>query len=290
MNNKFILPGASGEPPVDVTLPPGLSKEQFLGFKPFKDWMETLRKSLRLQSKENHPFNSEEEQYTLRSVIVQSVDYFGSRIGFIKMETVVQNEKDGQPLPGVVFLRGGSVAILIILRIDGSSERWAVLTQQPRIPAGSLTFYEIPAGMIDDAGRFRGAAAAELKEKTGLIVPVRQLKDMTKLALKNSKSSESHLQEAVYPSPGGCDEFIALFLWEKTMHWREFDQLKERISRNNKDKITVKLVKYEELWREGARDGKMLAAWALYEGLTQAGVLADEEEEDADKEDDEEEE
>ncbi|RMZ76939.1 hypothetical protein DV737_g4594, partial [Chaetothyriales sp. CBS 132003] len=92
-----------------------------------------------------------------------------------------------------------------------------------------LTFYEIPAGMIDDAGTFAGAAANELREETGLIVPEHELRDLTKLALKDAKSSERHLQNAVYPSPGGCDEYIALFFWEKTMSRIELNELRDRI-------------------------------------------------------------
>lgn len=37
--------------------------------------------------------------------------------------------------------------------------------------------------------------------------------------------------------------------------------------------ITVRVVDYENLWIEGARDAKTLAAWALYEGLSKAGIL-----------------
>ncbi|KIW11886.1 hypothetical protein PV08_09159 [Exophiala spinifera] len=278
MATRFTLRNALGEPPVEVTLSAGLSQEACLGFKPFNVWLESLRQSLRLQSEEHHPFNAEKERYTLRRINVQSVDYFGSRIGFMKMETVVENDSDGRPLPGIVFLRGGSVAVLIILRPeseDENDERYVVLTQQPRIPAGSLTFCEIPAGMIDDAGTFKGAAAKELLEETGLIVSVNELTDMTMLALKDAKGSESHLQKAMYPSPGGCDEYIALFLWEKTMPCSELNELRDKLSGNDTEKITLKLVKYEELWREGARDAKTLAALALYEGLTRAGVLGD---------------
>jgi hypothetical protein len=37
--------------------------------------------------------------------------------------------------------------------------------------------------------------------------------------------------------------------------------------------ITIWLCEYEDLWKVGARDGKTLAAWALYEGLSRAGVI-----------------
>lgn len=37
--------------------------------------------------------------------------------------------------------------------------------------------------------------------------------------------------------------------------------------------ITLRVVGYEDLWREGARDAKTLAAWALYEGLNREGAI-----------------
>jgi ADP-sugar diphosphatase len=271
--STFTLPKVS--PSVEVTLPSGLTKEQLLSFIPFNNWLETLRKSLDEQSKKKHMFHEKNQRYTLRSINVHSVDWFGNRIGFVKLEAVVQNNTGERPLPGIVFLRGGSVAILMIIRPEGKSkdERKVVMTQQPRIPAGSLTFYEIPAGMIDDEKKFSGAAAKELKEETGLEIPAHELIDMTALALKNAEGTESHLQRAMYPSPGGCDEYIALFLWEGTKPQVWIDDVEGRLAGVDREKIKVKLVKYEELWKEGARDAKTLAAWALYEGLTRQGAF-----------------
>jgi ADP-sugar diphosphatase len=261
MATKFFLPKAGGDPAVEVSLPAGITQEQFVGWKPFANWLTTFRKSMDLQTDSEHPFYDRKERYSLKQIDVMAVDWWGSRIGFLMMKTLVSNDQDAQPLAGTVFLRGGSVAILMILRPEGddvNDERWVVMTQQPRVPAGSLTFYEIPAGMIDDAGTFSGAAANELRQETNLTVPRSELKDMTKLALKHAKASEGHLQKAMYPSPGGCDEFIALFLWERTMPRIEINELRDKLAGVDREKIRVKLVRYEELWREGARDGKLL--------------------------------
>lgn len=43
--------------------------------------------------------------------------------------------------------------------------------------------------------------------------------------------------------------------------------------RDGGEKITLKLVRLEDLWREGARDAKALGAWALYEGLMAEGRI-----------------
>lgn len=270
--SAFILPDCS--PSVEVTLPPNLTQQQLLSYRPFNLWVDTMRDSLRLQKNRAHSFHNRDERYSLHSIDVHSVDYFGDRIGFLKMEAKVRSQKEDKTLPGIVFMRGGSVAVLMILRPQGNTdERYVIMTQQPRIPAGSLSFFEIPAGMIDDAGTFKMAAAKELREETGLSVPQHELFDMTAKALEKATTSEPHLQKAMYPSPGGCDEYIALFLWERTMARTEIIELKNKLMGVDKEKITVKLVKYEELWKEGARDAKTLAAWALYEGLTREGSL-----------------
>jgi ADP-sugar diphosphatase len=264
----FYLPNVS--PTVEVKLAPNITKDQLLAYKPFNDWLATLQSSLALQDSENHPFKK--EPYTLREIEIQAVDWFGPHIGFIKFKTVVENEKK-ERLPGGVFMRGGSVAMLMILRPkDARDERWVIMTEQPRIPAGGLMFKEIPAGMID-ADTFTGAAAKEILEETGLIIPIDELKDLTALALQSAQTSEK-LQAAMYPTPGGSDEFIKIFLWEKEMEPHEIEEMKDKLTgeRAKGEKITVRLCDYEDLWKEGARDAKTLAAWALYEGLRREGL------------------
>ncbi|RDL34349.1 uncharacterized protein BP5553_07477 [Venustampulla echinocandica] len=266
--NSFDLPGFT--PPVPVRLTKDITKEQLLGFPAFKTWAKTIKSSLALQYTEaEHPFKN--DPYTLWSVTVQSVDYFGgTRIGFVKMSADVRN-KEGY-LPGIAFLRGGSVGMLMILRpSDYKNERWVVMTEQARIPAGSLRFMEIPAGMMDKHGTFAGAAAIEIKEETGIEVKEDDLVNLTELALAEAGVSEP-LQQAMYPSPGGSDEYIAIFLWEKVLDRQEIEDLRDKLTglRSRGERITIRLLDYEELWKVGARDAKTLAAWSLYEALRRA--------------------
>ena len=108
--SSFTLPG-DWSPPCEVHLTQDLSKEQLLSFRPFKTWIDTLAKSMKQQDAKDHTFH--DTPYKLRSIKVQSVDFFGGgRIGFIKLTTEVRND-DGEKLPGSVFLRGGSVAMLV---------------------------------------------------------------------------------------------------------------------------------------------------------------------------------
>lgn len=96
------------------------------------------------------------------------MDHWGPRIGFVKLQVEVTND-NGESLPSGVFLRGASVGMMVVLQpddlpTDNLEEKYVVMTVQPRVPAGSLQFVELPAGMVDD-GTFAGAAAKEIKEE-----------------------------------------------------------------------------------------------------------------------------
>jgi ADP-sugar diphosphatase len=109
--STFTLPDSSPECPVHLTS--DLTKDQLLSFPAFKTWSKTLQHSLKQQENKNHTFH--ETPYKLRSINIQSVDFFGGeRIGFIKLKAEVSND-DGEKFPGSVFLRGGSVAMLVSL-------------------------------------------------------------------------------------------------------------------------------------------------------------------------------
>ena len=131
--------------------------------------------------------------------------------------------------------------------------------------------------MLDDSGTFAGGAAKEIEEETGLSVQQGELTDMTALALQSVQDPVDGevLQKAVYPSAGGSDEFIPLFLCQKRMPRAEIEELQGKLSglREHGEKITLKVVPLEDLWKEGVRDGKTLAAWALYKGLQQEGKI-----------------
>ncbi|PSN69910.1 hypothetical protein BS50DRAFT_519392 [Corynespora cassiicola Philippines] len=263
--STFILDGF--ENPVEVTLTQNITKEQLLDFPAFRTWKSALQQNLKLQKTDpEHAFY--DDPYTLRSITIQSVDWFGrSKIGFVKLKAVVRNKEAKADLPGIAFLRGGSVAMLMILRPkDSRDERLVVMTEQPRLPAGSLSFVEIPAGMLDDAETFSGAAAKEIEEETGFKLPRSELIDLTELALKQSKITERSLKNAMYPSPGGSDEFIPIFLWEKELDRQEIEDLRGKLTGKRSgdgEMIRLRVCDYEDLWREGARDAKTLAAWAL---------------------------
>ncbi|KAI0118362.1 hypothetical protein GGR51DRAFT_214273 [Nemania sp. FL0031] len=278
-------------PEINVSLPEGLSEEKLLSFPAFNNWLKTLTKSLSLQrSNAQHPFHK--DPYVLQSINVQSYDLWGNRVGFLKLQAEVKNAA-GESLPGAVFLRGPAVGMLVILVPDDAptagnrtnaglydEERYVLLTVQPRIPAGSLAFAELPAGMVDDhenqsGGKFAGTAAREIKEELGIEIPASELICLSDLAAADGENEEEGLPSAMFPSAGGCDEYIPIYMHERRV---PRDTLKEWTGkltglRDEGEKITLKLVPMRDLWREGRRDAKALAALALWEGLRREGKL-----------------
>ncbi|KAL9130156.1 MAG: hypothetical protein Q9217_001591 [Psora testacea] len=299
--STFHLPSTS--PPVPVNLTADLSQGQLLSFPAFKTWINTLQHSLSTQRSKSHAFNS--APYRLRNIDIQAVDFFGEgRVGFVKLKAEVSNDK-GEKLPGSVFLRGGSVGMLVecadsfpqllkpvtnkhysqlILQPDDvpedtETEKQVILTLQPRVPAGSLAMAELPAGMLDDSGTFEGGAAKEIAEETGLEIPPDELLNLTELAISApssvSTSEEEHLQRAVYSSSGGSDEFIPLFLWQKRVKRDTLEQWQGKLTglRDHGEKITLMLCPLEKVWRVAGRDAKALSAWAMYQGLRGDGEI-----------------
>ncbi|KAL8786186.1 MAG: hypothetical protein Q9213_002956 [Squamulea squamosa] len=241
----FILP--QSEPEVPVSLTSDLSEEQLLSFPAFKTWISTLQHSLSAQKHVSHTFHP--DPYKLRKIDVQSVDFFGGgRIGFVKLKADVSND-NGEKLPGSVFLRGGSMGIMLILQPDDvlentEDDKQVILTVQPRLPAGTLALAELPAGMLDDSGTFAGGAAKEIAEETGLEIPASDLINMTELAIPAASSdTDEHLQRAMYPSPGGCDEYIPLFLWQKRVPRGQLKEWQGKLTglREHDEKITLML-------------------------------------------------
>ncbi|KIW02167.1 uncharacterized protein PV09_06650 [Verruconis gallopava] len=252
-----------------------LTKEELLDFPAFSNWIKTLKSSFERQQIPTHAFA--DKRVYLRSIEIQSIDRKprGDKskgdLLFVKLNADISND-EGKRLPGIAFLRGGSVAILMIVRpSDSPDERYVIMTEQARIPAGSLSFKEIPAGMIDKAGDFKGAAAQEIEQEVGIRLRPTDLIDMTERATRMDSTKKEKIQNAIYPSPGGCDEFINIYLWERVRPRLEIESLKENLreagDRAVLESIKVTLEPYEKLVEVGARDAKTLAAWSLYEYL-----------------------
>lgn len=102
-------------------LPYSSSSKPAFTFPALRNWLFKLLKNLKLQEDENHPYHK--HPYRLRGIDVQAVDWFSpTKLGFMKIQAKIETDpylhegaQDAEAdwLPGAVFLRGGSVAMLV---------------------------------------------------------------------------------------------------------------------------------------------------------------------------------
>ncbi|CAN6600026.1 hypothetical protein TRVA0_001S08240 [Trichomonascus vanleenenianus] len=233
---------------IPVTVPEGvdLDKEQLEKFGPFQRWKTRMERSLREQK----------DVFELSKIQIQNADFFGNnRLGFLKFKAHVTHT-NGKHVPGVVVLRGDSVAMLVIVTVkEDPSRKYVVLTRQPRVAAGNLSLTELPAGMIDD-GTFVGAAAREIEEECGFKIEESDLKEL------NLKSKES--DSGWFSSPGLLDEQMQFFLYERTMPESEIGELKGKLTGDENEVISLELRPLETFFDEPIADAKALMALALY--------------------------
>lgn len=177
--------------------------------------------------------------------------------------------------------------MLVVLIPDdqpsSDDEARALLTVQPRIATGSLGFVELPAGMMDDENNFAGVAAREIEEELGMVIKQEDLTSLTdKVAEIRSAREQLNQKEktdssaaaddkeslpfAMYPSAGGCDEYIKIFFHERRVPRHTLKEWEGKFGglRDSGEMITLKVVPLDDLWLEGGMDSKALAAVTLY--------------------------
>lgn len=208
----------------------------------FQDWVSNL-----------------DPEFVVHSITIQSVDMAHCtkkpRVLFIKFEAQV-SDKQGNPLSGIVFLRGGAVGMLVILNCKG--KKYVVLATEPRFAIGKFDSAGLPAGMLDGDGNWSGKAAKELEEEVGLIINENDLIDLTKLVYENRFLG-------LYPSAGGCDEFIRLFLLEMDVDFSFIEKMqgKQTGAAEENEQITLSVIPLEEIIT-ATSDMKALVAYLFY--------------------------
>ncbi|ESR53706.1 Nudix hydrolase 14 [Citrus sinensis] len=227
LTHSITIPSQLSQP-VHVVAAPGLSESDFrcaVESTLFKQWLKNL------QSETGILANGD---MLLKQVLIQGVDMFGKRIGFLKFKADIFCKETGQKVPGIVFARGPAVAVLILL--DSEGETYAILTEQ-------------------------------VEEETGIQLKLEDMIDLTAFLYPSTGCK-------FFPSPGGCDEEISLFLFRGRVDKEIIMQLqgKETGLRDHGELIKVRVVPYRELWRT-TPDAKVLTAIALYEMASKEELL-----------------
>jgi ADP-sugar diphosphatase len=222
-------------------------REKFISSLLFKNWL-----------------NSVSDGILIYSVEIVSIDYKpnGEPI-FAKLSVrAFEGSKSGrQIIPDVVFLRGGSVAILPILVSQETGKKYVVFTSQIRLPVGE-ELLEIPAGMLDQDKNFVGVAAKEFREEIGIAITPADLTALT-------PDHGGHMLPVTFPkgiavSPGACDETMRFYLFRKTLSQVEIDGLQGQLTGNREEgeSICLKIVELERV-ASNTRDSKFFCAYAL---------------------------
>lgn len=128
--------------------------------------------------------------YKLIDITIQQVIKFGKNIGFVLFDINILDNND-KKIPGIVFSRNNSVAILVTSYYYG--KEYTLLVNQPRVSLG-LNYNEIVAGIIEN-NNIKGSIINELEEEAGIKININKL---------------NYLGNTV-PSPGACNETIELY-------------------------------------------------------------------------------
>jgi hypothetical protein len=139
----------------------------------------------------------------VRKIEIQSVDRLGPVIRFMKIRTDLGFDKN--TLPGIVFLRGASVAVLVVINVPELRKKYVLLEQRARAAVGKVEYYEIPAGQ-DEGGSFLGVVRNLLEEEAGIDVTTERLVNLNEVLYKEDRP--------IYLSPGASDEGVRCFLVE----------------------------------------------------------------------------
>lgn len=175
---------------------------------------------------------------TVSGLAVPDIFFFGRNPGLVRLNVSISSSSEygNKALPGAVFMRGPSVALLIIDAAIPSAKK-VVMIEQPRVPVAKVLL-EIPAGMLDSEDCFRNKALDEAFEETGIPFFKEDLIDLGE----------------VYVSPGGSDESVTLF----ATHVNKFTP-PNQIMGTEDEMIRVKSVPLEEAYQT-VQDGKFWLA------------------------------
>lgn len=180
----------------------------------------------------------DKNEVDIRSITITDINWFSAKpnplkLGFVKCTLDATDTKTGgKIMSNVVFIRGNSVAILIIVKVLYPSndygfkdKQFVLLCEQMRLPVGQR-IKEICAGMVDAEGNIISVALKEVQEETGFVI--------------------NHIDEliplkTIIPSPGACDEEIDLYAWTTAISYHDFIEKQKRIYGNKNENEEIRL-------------------------------------------------
>jgi ADP-sugar diphosphatase len=172
----------------------------------------------------------------------------------------------------------------------------ALAMSAPPAPAHvQVVHADAPEAVVEFlAARLREACARaappghkELAEETGIRLRAEDLVDLTVLAQTENPHLTSYDEveaaairgkalpdRGMYPSAGGCNEFLRLMFHERTVTREELDAMRGKCTGNLEEgeAIVLDIIRYDLLWRV-CSDAKALSSMLLFERLRAAGKI-----------------
>lgn len=200
------------------------------------------------------------QQVQINSITITDINWFSavptpSKLGFVKCSLDAIDKTTGKKIASnIAFVRGDSVAVLIIVKIANKTKEYVLLCEQMRLPAGERK-KEICAGMVDAEGNLASVSLKEVKEETGFVI--NNVSELTSLG-------------SVFTSPGGLDEEVHLYSWTTTISQKEFKEKQLKLYGNQEEQEEIKLsfVEINEVLETTLREiGDVKAECAMFRHL-----------------------
>lgn len=156
-------------------------------------------------------------------------------------------DEEGRKRGGLVFFRSDAAAVFLVIKDKDTGQKYAALVEQLRIPSGGKLL-EIPAGSVEEGDDFVSTISREVREEVGLLVPAADFKYLG-----------WH-----YPSPGACNEKIALYCCEQVLLPVEIQRLQDKLTGTPGEHTKVKLYPLEDFDKLPIKDAKTMLAYLLY--------------------------
>jgi len=175
---------------------------------------------------------------SVKSITITDINWFSAKpdsnkLGFVKCTVdAIEIVSGKKVVSNIVFVRGDSVAVLIMVNVEVRVGRktviqeYVLLCEQMRLPSGGR-LWEICAGMMDAEGGIASVALKEVEEETGFVI--KHKRDLIELG-------------SIYPSPGACDEEIHLYAWTTTISEPDFLMKQMKLFGNAMEGEEIKLL------------------------------------------------
>jgi hypothetical protein len=182
------------------------------------------------------------------------------------IECSVDAKIDGKLAPGTLFVRGDAAAVMVVLHVDGADKRsYTLLVQQEGVPDSLAAIGEMPAGIIDEDGNFKGALAKDILEKAGMEIKLSDLVDVTEAIYKDGTPN-------MFPSCG-AKNFDKVFVLQERTTVEDLKKLETSLGEQSEGGLKLYLEPLEN--EETTPDNPAHPAVGLYEKLMTSGAISE---------------